>query len=360
MTESVLRQTDSKSLKNANKGTLLKRVGIVGATGYTGLELCRLLCGHSKVIITHVYSNQHNGKVLSDIYPQLSQHCDLVLEPFDPKNVAQDIDVLFLAVPHGVTHSYMPELSKATKAKIIDLSADFRLSNVSLFEAYYHNHNSPELLNKIPYGLPELFRSEIKNARIVANPGCYPTTVILALFPLIKAGVVSAPFISDSKSGVTGAGKTLKEGSLYCEVNNGFSAYGTGIHRHESEMKDILGVDVFFSPHLLPMNRGILSTIYASTSATTTTDIQNVFETAYLNEPFVKLAKSNEMPSTKYVMGTNDCRIGFRLFPEKKQLVLFSAIDNIVKGASGQAVQCMNIMCDFKESEGLTQVGMYI
>lgn len=307
-----------------------------------------------------MFSNQHNGKVLSDVYPQLSGHCDLVLEPFTPESVESDIDILFLAVPHGVTHAYMPQLLNTTKAKIIDLSADFRLSDKGLFETYYHQHQSPELLKKIPYGLPELFFDEIKNSQVVANPGCYPTSVILALFPLLKAGLITGPIISDSKSGTTGAGKTLKEGSLYCEVNNSFSAYGTGIHRHESEMKDILGVDVFFSPHLLPMNRGILSTIYTTTTVKEPSQIQEVFETFYQNSPFIKLAKQNETPSTKYVMGTNDCRIGFRLFPDKGQIVLFSAIDNIVKGASGQAVQCMNIMCGFDQTEGLAQVGMYL
>ena len=338
----------------------MKKVGIVGATGYTGLELCRLLRSHPHAVISHVYANQHSGKVFSELYPQFSGHCDLVLETFDPSSVPSEVDVLFLAVPHGVTHTYMAQLMTATPSKIIDLSADFRLSDVSLFEKSYHHHDSPELLKKIPYGLPELYFNEIQKSQVVANPGCYPTSVILALYPLIKEGLISGPIISDSKSGVTGAGKALKESSLYCEVNNSFSAYGTGVHRHECEMVDILGEDIFFSPHLLPQNRGILSTIYASTNVKSHTEIEAVYKKYYAQKPFVKCVPQSETPTTKYVMGTNDCRIGFRLFPEKNRLVVFSAIDNIIKGASGQAIQCMNIMCGWNETAGLTQVGMYL
>jgi len=234
----------------AKKMTSLVRVGIVGATGYAGIELCRLLSRHSEVRITHLFSRQHVGKRVRDLYPHLVGLRDFVYEGFSPDQMP-DVDLLFLALPHGHTHTFMGRLM-GKELKIIDLSADFRLSDAGQFQKYYGEiHQHPELLDQVSYGIPELFKDDIRAKQVCAAPGCYPTASILGVYPLVQKGLVSGSVVIDAKSGVSGAGKALKETSLYCEANGNVSAYSTGNHRHEAEIDEILGVPVVFSPHLV-------------------------------------------------------------------------------------------------------------
>lgn len=337
------------------------KVGIVGATGYTGLELCRILLQHPDVLITHLFSMSFVGKTASFVYPQLTRLTHLQYEAFDSETLPNDIDVLFLALPHGHSHVVLPKLLAHKRLKIVDLSADFRLSDVSLFERHYGvTHESAELLSHVASGFPELFREEIREARVVAAPGCYATSVVLAAHPLVRAGYTGSIMV-DAKSGVTGAGRSLKESSLFCEADEAVSAYGTGVHRHTAEMESVLGVPVFFSPHLMPMKRGILSSLYLDNHLNwTQAKVDEIYAHAYGDEPFIILGHGLHTPSTKYVVGSNNCLISAKVFEKEKKIVVFSAIDNLIKGASGQAVQLMNIICGLKESAGLESVATYL
>lgn len=336
------------------------RAGVVGASGYTGIECCRLLNNHPFVSLTHIYSGQYKGKTLRDIYP----HCvsaigDLVFSEFNP-DVLDDLDVLFLALPHGLTHSYA-SLFLQTKVKIVDLSADFRLNDADVYGHYYGvTHANPSLLSTVVYGLPELYRERIKTASHIANPGCYTTASILALYPVVTADCIETDsIIIDAKSGVSGAGKGLKVSSLYCEANESFSAYGTGVHRHTAEIEQELNTSVFFSPHLVPMNRGILASCYVTLKeGVTQSDVDAAFS-RYKDEPFTHVNSTLKNPSTKLVADSNNCLISYTLFPKLRRLVIFSAIDNVLKGASGQAIQNMNIMFGFEEHVGLPQLSTY-
>lgn len=336
------------------------RIGVVGATGYTGLELCRLLSFHSQVSITHLFSQQYAGKRYSDVYPQFSGVLDLTLEAFTTDSLPE-VDVLFLAIPHATSHAYMHELMKVPNMKIIDLSADFRLESAADFQHYYDvEHRNESLLTEIPYGLPELFKPQIKGAKCVANPGCYATSVILGLHPLIQNKLITGQIVADCKSGVSGAGRKPKEGTLLCEAGEAFSAYGTGVHRHSAEINYFLGKSVLFSPHLVPMSRGILSTLYVTLDeGVSFDDAVTAFQTAYKAAPFVQVSEDYS-PNTKFVSGTNNCRISITAIPNSNQIVVCSAIDNLIKGAAGQAIQNMNIMCDIDETEGLQQVAFYL
>lgn len=337
------------------------KVGIVGATGYTGCELCRLLAQHPHAEVTHLYSNSYAGQKISQIYPHLSFRYQNVLETFQAESVAKDIDVLFLALPHGEAHKFMPTLLKQ-HVRIIDLSADFRLSDPKLFEKYYKvTHASPEILRDAALGFPELHREAIQSCRCCANPGCYSTAVILGLYPLAQAGLLDSGVIVDAKSGVTGAGRSLKQGSLYCEVNEGMVQYNTFAHRHMAEMESELKARVHFSPHLIPMDRGILASMYVSyPEKLSETAIIELYHKFYQKSPFVVINQEISSLSTKYVVGTNYCMIHIKCFQDRKQLVVFSAIDNLIKGASGQAVQNMNLMFNFDETEGLRALSYYI
>lgn len=336
------------------------RIGVVGATGYTGLELCRLLTFHPQVSITHLFSQQYAGKRYTDVYPQFEGTLDLTLEAFTTDSIPE-VDVLFLAIPHATSHTYMHELMKVPHMKIIDLSADFRLESAVDFQHYYEvEHRNEALLSEIPYGLPELFKSKIKGAKAVANPGCYATSVILGLRPLTQNKLITGHIVADCKSGVSGAGRKPKEGTLLCEAGEAFSAYGTGVHRHTVEINYFLGNSVLFSPHLVPMSRGILSTLYVTLEeGVTFDDAVSAFESAYKTEPFVQISDTYS-PNTKFVSGTNNCRISLTAIPNSNQIVVCSALDNLIKGAAGQAIQNMNIMCDFEETEGLKQVAFYL
>lgn len=335
------------------------RAGVVGASGYTGIECCRLLDGHPLVQLTHIYSSQSVGISFKTLYPQcVTALGDLVFSAFNPESL-DDLDVLFLALPHGQTHGY-DSLFTQTNVKIIDLSADYRLKDETIYESFYDVvHKNPHRLKNTVYGLPELYRNEIKNASYVANPGCYTTASILALHPLTSAGVLEGGIVIDAKSGASGAGKSLKSTSLFCEVNESFSAYGTGVHRHTAEIEQELGVSVFFSPHLLPMNRGILATCYVTLKESVSFDTVLSLYSCYDNEPFTHVNNSIKTPSTAYVVDSNNCIITLKYFPKYRRLVIFSVIDNVLKGASGQAIQNMNVMFNFEEHLGLPRLSTY-
>jgi len=343
------------------------KVAVVGASGYTGVELIRILHNHPEVAVTSVTSEQSAGKLLSDVYPSLRGRYDKILEPLVPERIAEKVDIIFTALPHKAAMEVVPSFLAAGKI-VIDLSADYRLHDPAVYAAWYDRHLNPELLSAAVYGLPELRREEISAARLVANPGCYPTSIILGLMPLLKEGLIdTASIIADSKSGVSGAGRGAKVDSLYCEVNEGFKAYGVGgVHRHipeiEQEISLLAGKNtmISFTPHLVPMDRGILSTIYAAPlNSITAADLHALYEEQYDGEAFVRVLNQGEFPSTAFVRGSNFCDIGITLDKRTGRIIVVSALDNLVKGASGQAVQNMNIVCDFPETMGLELIPLY-
>jgi N-acetyl-gamma-glutamyl-phosphate reductase len=290
-----------------------------------------------------------------------------MLEPLVPERVAEKVDIVFTALPHKAAMEVVPAFLAAGKI-VIDLSADYRLHDPEVYAAWYDQHLNPELLSEAVYGLPELRREEISAARLVANPGCYPTSIILGLMPLLKEGLIdTTSIIADSKSGVSGAGRGAKVDSLYCEVNEGFKAYGVGgVHRHipeiEQELSLLAGMKtiISFTPHLVPMDRGILSTIYAAPlNAISPADLQALYAEQYDGEAFVRVLEQGEFPSTAYVRGSNFCDIGVTVDKRTGRIIVVSALDNLVKGAAGQAVQNMNIVCDFPETMGLELIPLY-
>ena len=342
-------------------------VAIVGASGYTGLELIRILLGHPEVCITCLTSEQSAGKPVSDIFPTLRGRCDLLLENLDPLRVSEKADIIFTALPHKAAMAVVPLFLEMGK-KVIDLSADYRLSDPHVYGRWYEPHVDPANLEKSVYGLPELRRSTIKGARLVANPGCYPTSIILGLAPLLKQGLIDpTSIIADSASGVTGAGRSAKVESLYCEVNEGFKAYGVGgVHRHTPEIEQELSLlagqplKITFTPHLVPMDRGILSTIYAATPQPATTEaLAALYREFYDGEPFVRILSDGNLPSTAFVRGSNFCDIAPLVDTRTGRIIIVSAIDNLGKGASGQAVQNMNVLCGFSETVGLEGVALF-
>jgi len=343
------------------------KVAIVGASGYTGLELIRLLDRHPEVVIKCVTSEQSAGKRISEIFPSLRSRCDLVLEPLETSAIIQKADLIFTALPHQAAMLVVPDFLTAGK-KVVDLSADYRLHDPSVYGAWYEPHKNPELLPEAVFGLPELRREAIKKARLIANPGCYPTSVILGLKPLLEKGLIDiTSIISDSKSGTSGAGRSAKVDSLYCEVNDSFKAYGVGgLHRHTPEIEQELSwlagqpVTITFTPHLVPMDRGILSTIYATPTRTVTTEeLVALYADVYKDEPFVRPLPKGQFPSTAFVRGSNFCDIGVTLDVRANRIVVVSAIDNLVKGASGQAIQNMNLVCGFSEILGLEGLALF-
>jgi N-acetyl-gamma-glutamyl-phosphate reductase len=343
------------------------KVAIVGASGYTGVELLRILHCHPEAAVTCVTSERSAGKKVSDIFPGLLGRCDLLLENLEPVRVAGKADFIFTALPHKAAMEVVPTFLEMGK-QVVDLSADYRLQDAREYEKWYEPHMSPALLKKAVYGLPELKRARIAGADLVANPGCYPTSVILGLAPLLKKKLIDpASIIADSKSGVTGAGRSAKVDNLYCEVNEGFKAYGVGgVHRHipeiEQELSHLAGkkLVITFTPHLVPMDRGILSTIYAVPGApVTTAELLKLYNDFYKGEPFVRVLSEGSFPSTAFVRGSNFCDIGLSVDSRSGRIIVVSAIDNLVKGASGQAVQNMNIMCGFPETMGLEGLPLF-
>jgi N-acetyl-gamma-glutamyl-phosphate reductase len=342
-------------------------IAIVGSSGYTGGELYRLLMNHQRVRVTSVTSEKSAGKPLATIFPQLAGLTDLVCEPLDPVTIAQKADFVFLALPHVTAQEVAHRFHELGK-KVVDLSADYRLSDPAVYELWYeHCHQRPELLKSAVYGLPELHREKIKRASLVANPGCYPTGAILALAPLIKKGIVNLKsVIIDSKSGVSGAGRSPSLAYHYPEVNEGLMAYKIGTHRHTPEIEQELtilagqSVMVSFTPHLIPMNRGILTTSYASLSTEADAGaLHMLYREFYRDEPFVRLLAPGEFPNVRNVRGSNFCDIGIYADRRTNRVVVVSAIDNLVKGASGQAIQNMNLMLGFHEMEGIKIAGLF-
>lgn len=338
----------------------MTNVAIVGASGYTGVELARILCNHPHVKLTAATSRQYEGKTLGQVFPSLRDKVELVCENLSPEELATRADVFFTAVPHKTAMEIVPQLLAAGK-KVIDLSADFRIRDVSVYEQWYQKHTAPDIVGEAVYGLPELYREAVKTSRLVANPGCYPTSIILALAPLLKAGVIdTGSIIADSKSGTSGAGRSAQVGTLYCEVADGFRPYKVADHRHTPEIEQEINrlgncsVTINFTPHLLPISRGILSTIYATLKEGIGFDrIQELYNEMYDGEYFVRVLDDGTFPATQFVRGSNYCDIGFKVDPRTGRIIIMSAIDNIVKGASGQAVQNMNLLCGFSETAGL-------
>lgn len=342
-----------------------QRIAIIGASGYTGAELIRLLLGHPYVEIKQLTADSQAGKSMREVYPHLDFAGLPDLIPLSEINY-QEIDVAFCCLPHGTTQKVIAAIPQ--HVKVIDLSADFRLADINTYAQWYgHEHMAPDLQKEAVYGLTEHNRDKIKNARLVANPGCYPTSAQLPLVPLLREKLVLADnIIIDAKSGVTGAGRAAKQAMLFTEVNDGINAYGIGAHRHAPEIEQGLTIAsgkpviVNFTPHLMPMNRGILSTIYVTLEqGSAVQDIEDALHKAYAGEYFVRIAAKGVTPSTHMVRGTNFCLIGVFKDRLPGRAIIVSVIDNLVKGASGQAVQNMNLMCGFPESMSLRNLAVF-
>jgi N-acetyl-gamma-glutamyl-phosphate reductase len=344
------------------------KVAIVGASGYSGEELVRLLLAHPRATLTAVTSRQYAGQPLGHIFPKFASHpkaASLRFSEPKPDLLAKEAGIVFLALPHGVAAEYAVPLLELG-CKVIDLSADFRLRSAEVYKDFYaHDHPAPALLSKAVYGLPEVYRAQIAKADLIASPGCYPTSILLPTIPLLKAGLIEpSGIIADSLSGVSGAGRKAELDYLFVECNESLRPYGIPKHRHLSEIEQELSlaasttVTVQFTPHLVPVNRGILTTLYLTPKAgldrTNLSDrIADCYRQAYGNEPFVRVLEGKALPDTKNVVGTNFAEIAWRLDPRTERVIAMSAEDNLVKGASGQAIQSMNILCGWRETEGL-------
>jgi N-acetyl-gamma-glutamyl-phosphate reductase len=341
------------------------KVGIVGASGYSGEELVRLLLAHPQVELAAVTSRQYAGQTLAQVFPRFSTYAQSRQIRFTEPNaelIAKQADIVFLALPHGVAAEFAQPLLPLG-ARVIDLSADFRLKKAETYKDFYgHDHPAPDLLARSIYGMPELYRSALKDAAFVASPGCYPTSILLPLVPLLRAGLIQPDdIIADSLSGVSGAGRKVEADYLFVECNESVRPYGVPKHRHLSEIEQELSlavgkaVVIQFTPHLIPVNRGILTTLYARPTkpGSMAEAISQCYQKAYGQEPFVRLLSGTNLPDTKNVNGTNVIEIAWRVDARTGRLIVMSAIDNLVKGASGQAVQSMNIMCGFPETSGL-------
>ncbi|NLW43779.1 MAG: N-acetyl-gamma-glutamyl-phosphate reductase [Syntrophomonadaceae bacterium] len=342
------------------------RVVIIG-DGYTAADLVRILSLHEKVRITAVTSVENVGAKLSELYPSLTGLVDITLQETDLDQLKTRADAAFLALPHGLSVPIVAELVESG-IKCVDLGADFRLKDVEVYKKHYQlEHGRPDLLREAVYGLPEIYRQEVKTARIVANPGCYPTGAILGLAPLLRTGLISSKgIIVDSKSGVTGAGRGLSRNTHFCEVNEGFKAYGVGNHRHAPEIEQELSaaagekISITFTPHLVPMSRGILTTAYAEMKPGVRPDeIRGALEESYGSERFVKVLPAGTYPQTRWVYGSNYVHIGVFVNPDDGRVIVITAIDNLTKGASGQAVQNFNLLFGLDEAEALKAPAIY-
>lgn len=334
-------------------------MAVLGATGYAGVELLRILIHHPRVRLRVVTSQQFVGKRVSEIYPSLVGQCDLVLEEIRVEKIASQIDLAFTALPHETSMDVVADLVERGK-RVIDLSADFRLRDPETYRQWYRSHKAPHLLREAIYGLTEIHRREIAKAQLVANPGCYPTGAVLGLAPLFAEKMVQGTVLIDAKSGVTGAGRSSGVELSFSEVNENFKAYNVGVHRHTPEIEQELNqiakrsVTVFFAPHLVPMSRGILSTMYVELRKSPGEErLSKIYRDFYRRDPFIRILPAGSFPQTKEVRGSNDCAIGFHYDSRVGRLVVITAIDNLVKGAAGQAVQNMNLMYGWPEVEGL-------
>lgn len=343
------------------------KAGIIGATGYAGAELVRLLMGHRETQVIWYGSRSYIDKRYADVYQNMFEIVEDRCLDDNMEELAERADVIFTATPQGYCASVMSE-EILSKAKVIDLSADYRIKDVGVYEKWYGiTHKSPQFIQEAVYGLCEVNRNEIKKARLVANPGCYTTCSILTAYPLAKEGLIDMKsLIIDAKSGTSGAGRGAKVSNLFCEVNENIKAYGVGTHRHTPEIEEQLGyasgedVVVSFAPHLVPMNRGILVTEYAALKpGVTSGEVKSAYDRYFGGEKFVRLLEEGNCPETKWVAGSNYVDIGFKIDPRTNRVILMGAMDNLVKGAAGQAVQNMNLMFGMKESEGLELVPVF-
>ena len=343
------------------------KVGIIGATGYAGGELVRILMGHKDAEIKWYGSRSYVDQKYADVYRNMFQIVDAKCMDDNMEELADQLDVIFTATPQGLCASLVNE-EILSKTKIIDLSADFRLKDVNVYEEWYKiEHKAPQYIDEAVYGLCEINRDLVKSARIVANPGCYTTCSILTAYPLAKEGLIDmSTLIIDAKSGTSGAGRGAKLPNLYCEVNENIKAYGVATHRHTPEIEEQLGyasgekVVLNFTPHLVPMNRGILATEYATLKKKVTyEEVKAVYDQYYAKEKFVRVLDRDVCPETKWVEGSNYVDIGFKIDPRTNRIIMMGAIDNLVKGAAGQAVQNMNLLFGLPEDEGLELVPMF-
>ena len=340
------------------------KVAVVGASGYTGEELVRLLLAHPNVDLVAVTSRQLAGKTVAEVFPRIAHHKTanaLKFSDSDAKQIAREAGVVFLALPHGLAAEFAKPLL-AAGARVLDLSADFRIKDANVYKEFYgHDHPAPDLLGQSVYGLPEIYRDRIRDAKLVACPGCYPTSILIPLRPLIRRKAIDrARILVSSMSGVSGAGRKIEADYLFAECNESVRPYGVPKHRHLSEIEQELSiladekVVIQFTPHLVPVNRGIVTTIYADIAGNVVNlDASVIFSSAYGEEPFVRLLGEERLPDTKNVVGTNFIDVAWKLDKRTNRLVVMSALDNIVKGASGQAVQCMNLMLGVSETAGL-------
>lgn len=343
------------------------KAGIIGATGYVGSELVRILHRHPEVEIKVLTSKNHKNQIYNSIYANFSNICEMKCDENDLDSVVNQLDIIFLSLPHGVTSKLLTD-NILKNAKIIDLSADFRLKTVEEYEEWYGiKHNNTVLLNRAVYGLSEWKRELISTSRLIANPGCYPTCALLCLLPLIKEGILDEEhIIIDAKSGVSGAGRSLNLGTHFSECNESIKAYSVVSHRHTPEIEQQLSelngnkISVTFTPHLLPMNRGILCTCYGDLKKPYSyNDIKKIYEKYYVNEFFIRLMRKSVFPETKWVKGSNYCDIGFSIDERTGRIIIIGVIDNLIKGAAGQAVQNMNLMFNLEENIGLKSIPMF-
>ena len=340
------------------------KCAVIGASGYAGEELVRLLLAHPIAELVAVTSRQSAGKRLDQVFPRFAHHNkgDLLFSDADSKKISQTANVVFLALPHGVSAD-LAESFLDLDARVIDLSADFRLRSSKVYEEFYGmKHAAPDLLKRAVYGLPEQYGDDIAEADLVACPGCYPTSILIPLLPLLKEELIAADDITiTSLSGVSGAGRKVEADYLFAECNESARPYGVPKHRHLSEIEQELNriakslpVSIQFVPHLIPMNRGIISTMFLRPGPDVDeSEVEAVYRDAYSSEPFVRLLGDERLPDTKNVVGTNFIDISWRLDPRTGRLIVMSAIDNLIKGTSGQAIQCLNLMCGYPETAGL-------
>lgn len=345
------------------------KVGIIGATGYAGNELVRLLLGHKDAEIVWLGSRSYIDQNYSDVYRNMFKLVDAKCMDDNMEQLANEVDVIFTATPQGLCASLVND-EILSKTKIIDLSADFRLKDVNVYEQWYKlEHKAPQYIDEAVYGLCEINRDKVsKDTRIIANPGCYTTTSILTFYPMVKEGIINPDtIIIDAKSGTSGAGRGAKVANLFCEVNESMKAYGVGTHRHTPEIEEQLGyacgrddLKLIFTPHLVPMNRGILVTAYANLAKDVTyEDVKAAYDKYYDKEYFVRVLPKDVCPETRWVEGSNFVDIGFKIEPRTNRLIMMGALDNLVKGAAGQAVQNMNLLFGLPENEGLTLAPMF-
>lgn len=345
------------------------KVGIIGATGYAGNELVRLLLGHKDAEIVWLGSRSYIDQNYSDVYRNMFKLVDAKCMDDNMEQLANEVDVIFTATPQGLCASLVND-EILSKTKVIDLSADFRLKDVNVYEQWYKlEHKAPQYIDEAVYGLCEINRDKVsKDIRIIANPGCYTTTSILTLYPMVKEGIINPDtIIIDAKSGTSGAGRGAKVANLFCEVNESMKAYGVGTHRHTPEIEEQLGyacgrddLKLIFTPHLVPMNRGILVTAYANLAKDVTyEDVKAAYDKYYDKEYFVRVLPKDVCPETRWVEGSNFVDIGFKIEPRTNRLIMMGALDNLVKGAAGQAVQNMNLLFGLPENEGLQLAPMF-